>query len=328
MKRVLLSLLSLAAALTFPFSVDETHAQNRIHTIEGRLTARERPVGALRIKLLRMPARATIFETFSRPEGHFVFRLLAKGEYAIETFDTEIFEASFTSVTIDPPHPDYPITVSVFVELPLRISDRVKPGIIAADVDLTVPKAAKKRYQKGIEALKRGDMALASAELRAAILIYPDYYAARLELGRGLRLRKEFQEAAEILNPLLRIAPRRSEPLVEVGIVLLELGRRDEAIERLQSALGIEEGSWAGHLYLGWALLEFNGEAAEPHFKRAIEIDEQKSARAHLALGRLAEERGQHRLALNHLDAYLKISPDANDAEAVRNLAVRLRARN
>ena len=76
----------------------------------------------------------------------------------------------------------------------------------------------------------------------------------------------------------------------------------------LEAALRIAEASWAAHLYLGWALLEQDQAKAEPHFQRALEIDEQKAARAHLALARLAEAKGQRMVALSHLDAYLAVS--------------------
>jgi len=176
--------------------------------------------------------------------------------------------------------------------------------------------------------LEKGDSTQAIVELRAAIKIFTSYYAARLELGRELRLRKRFPEALEVVEPLAALAPKRAEPRIEHGIILLALQRRDDAIHQLEAALRLGESSWAAHLYLGWALLEQDEAKAEPHFQRAIEIDEHKAARAHLALARLAETKGQRLLALSHLDAYLALAPNADDAEATRKLAERLRSLN
>ena len=111
------------------------------------------------------------------------------------------------------------------------------------------------------------------------------------------------KEAEEILSPLPRIAPKRAEPRVEYGIVLLELQRYEDAVTELRRALQLEEASWATNLYLGWALLESRPEEAGPYFKRALELNERKAARAHLALARLADERGMRQLAIQHLDA-------------------------
>jgi tetratricopeptide (TPR) repeat protein len=179
-----------------------------------------------------------------------------------------------------------------------------------------------------VEAREKGNAERAIEEFRAAVELFPDYYAARLELGRELRAGKRFQEAEQALQPLAGIAPRHAEPRIERGIALLELGRRAEAVEELQASLKLGENNWAAHLYLGWALLEGDGEGAEVHFKRAIALDEPKAARAHIALARLADARGQRQLALDHLDAYLELSPNAHDAAAVRALAARLRSGN
>ncbi|MGI9167333.1 MAG: hypothetical protein ACR2G5_13310, partial [Pyrinomonadaceae bacterium] len=108
-------------------------------------------------------------------------------------------------------------------------------------------------------------------------------------------------------------------------IVLLELQRREEAARELSAALDLEESNWATHLYLGWPLLEADGNRAERHFQRAVELDERKAARAHIALARIADGKGLRQVALAHLDAYLTLAPTATDAEAVRKLAAQLR---
>jgi tetratricopeptide (TPR) repeat protein len=281
------------------------------------------------VRLLKLPDREPVGETFSRPEGRFSFRPLTQGEYLIETFETDVFEASFTSVTIFPPHKDYPMNVHALVELTLKPPARpTKAGVVAADVDVNVPKDAARHYRNGMAALEKGDSPRAIEEFRTAVKLHPDYYAARVELGRELRIKRRFQEAEEILTPLTRIAPRRAEPRIELGIVLLELQRRVAAIAELENALKLQEQNWAPHLYLGWAYLEQDDAKAELHFKKAIELDELKAARAHIALARLANARGERELALHHLNAYLELAPNAHDAGAVRTLAARLRSGN
>lgn len=296
-----------------------------VHQIEGRLQHKNGTVAGMRVRLIRKDSLEPVGETFSRPEGGFVFTRVTDGDYLIETFETETYEATSTEVILRP-IPRRPTYLNVFIDIPLRNAPATMPaGVIAADVDLNVPKAASKHYRNGTKALKSGDSASAVAELREAIAAYPNYYAARLELGRQLRLEKRFKEAEEILNPLAQIAPGRAEPRLEYGIVLLELKRSGEAANELSEALQLEEANWATHLYLGWALLESRPQEAAPHFKRALELDERKAARAHLALARLADAQGMRQLAIQHLDAYLTLMPNAPDAEAARKLADKLR---
>jgi tetratricopeptide (TPR) repeat protein len=307
-----------------------TAAQDRVyHRIDGRLQSRNLDVSNIRVRLLRMPEGRPITETFSRRDGQFAFSQLPTGEYAVETIENDRFEATQTPVSLVPPNPNAPSpqSVNIVIELTLKPPPGLPtPGVVAADVDLDVPKAASKRYQNGMKALSDDDSEKARAEFKAAIDLYPKYYAARLELGRELRLKKQFREAEEALRPLVEIGPKHAEAHIELGIVLLSLDRRKEAADELRSALALEESNWAAHLYLGWALLETDGAQAQGHFERALELDEQRAARAHLALARLAQERGQSRLAVQHLDAYVKIAPEAADADAARKLADTLRS--
>jgi tetratricopeptide (TPR) repeat protein len=286
-------------------------------------------VGNLRVRLLKMPEGRPITETFTRPDGQFTFKQLPTGDYVVETFETEKFEPTATSVPLFPPNPAAPTSqhAVILVDLSLKpLPGRVAPGVVAADIDIDVPKAALKHYREGMKALSGSDSARAVNEFGEAIKLYPKYYAARLELARELRLQKRFPEAEEALRPLKQIAPKQSEPYIERGIVLLAQGKRGEAADELRVAVQLEETSWAAHLYLGWALLETDGARAEPHFKRALELDEGKAARAHLALARLAQEKGQRGLAVEHLDAYVALAPEASDAEAARKLAGSLRS--
>lgn len=295
------------------------------HQIEGRIQARGRQLRNIHVRLT-LQGR-TITETFTTAEGHFTFKSLVEGDYLIETLETDQFEATGTSANVYPrdrinPTPN---VVIVLVDLPVKAPKKITPGVVTADVDLHVPKEALKHYRAGMEALELGDAGRAISELQAAIAIYQQYYAARLELGRELRLQKRFAEAEKVLQPLGKIAPTRPEPRIEYGVVLLELQRREEAARELSAALQLEESNWATHLYLGWALLETDEIRAERHFQRAVELDERRAARAHIALARIAEGRGQRQAALVHLDAYLTLNPTAADAEAVRKLAEKLR---
>jgi len=301
------------------------------HRIEGQIQQRNKTVDNIRVRLVRVPQMQPIADVFTRQDGHFEFQRVPTGDYIVETFETDIFEATETSVSVFPRDvmEPRPTAAALFIALPLKAApEKVAPGEVMADVDLEVPKKAIKHYQTGMKRLEKGDSPQAITELRAAIEIFPRYYAARIELGRELRLEKRFSEALEVVQPLKEIAPKRAEPRIEHGIILLALQQRDEAINELEGALRLGESSWAAHLYLGWALLEKDEAKAEPHFQRAIEIDEHKAARAHLALARLAESQGKRLVALSHLDAYLEISPKAEDAEATRRLAARLRSQD
>jgi len=197
--------------------------------------------------------------------------------------------------------------------------------LVMADVDTRVPGAAAKHYAAGIKAVEAKDSAKAITELKAAIEAYPKYYAARLELGREFRTLRRFEEAAETLRSLSELAPTRAEPHLEYALVLLGLGRKEESIKELRTAIELENQSWAPHYFLGLALFDLNGADAEKEFQQAIELNEKKAARAHVALARLFLRKGEQKAALKHLDTYLALEPNAPDAGTVRKFADRLR---
>lgn len=304
----------------------QTEPQGTVfHRIEGRVQFRTNGVGNLRVRLVR--EMRPLAETFTRPEGQFSFNMVREGDYEVETFETDKYEASSTSVLVRPLIRQRPDIFRVFIDLQLKEPpERVAPGVVLADVDLDVPAEALHYYRAGMKALDRGDTVKGVKELQAAVETYTKYYAARLALGQELRRQKRYEEAAAVLQPLGQIAPRRADPRIAYGAVLLALGHRDLAIEELRVALNLDESNWEGHFYLGWALLEIAADKAEPHLKRALELDERKAVRAHLALARLAYSRGERQLAIKHLDTFLAAAPNAQDAESARRLADRLRS--
>jgi tetratricopeptide (TPR) repeat protein len=248
------------------------------------------------------------------------------GDYAVETLETPDFAATTTSVSVQPAPSMGSTVIPVFIELPIKAEARNRSGVVPADVDLNVPKSAFKHYRNGLKAIESKDSARAVTEFQAALQDFPDYYAARIELGRELRTEKRFQEAAEALKPLSQLAPTRPEPHVEYGLVLLGLNQTKEAVSELQTAIRLEEKSWAPHYFLGLALFDSDAEASEKEFSRALELNKQKAARAHVGLAKLCLRKGQQQAALKHLDTYLELVPNAPDAETIRKFAERLRS--
>ncbi|HJU56919.1 MAG TPA: tetratricopeptide repeat protein [Pyrinomonadaceae bacterium] len=299
-----------------------------IHEVEVYLRARSASVNGVNVRLIRQSGMMPVANTFSNQDGRIKFTGLLPGEYVVETSESDKFEATATRVTVRPIEftEPKPTSVSVYIDLPARKGpEQAAPGVVLADVDLKVPDAALKRYRKGMEALRAGNRDDATEEFKAAVNAYPQYYAARLELGRQLRAQLLFDEAEAALRPLGEIAPKRAEPRIEYAIVLLALKRPKEAAGQLRKALELEETNWVTHLHLGWALLETEPAEAERYFRRALELDERKAAQAHLSLARLAYAKGQRQDSIRHLEAYLTLAPDAPDAPAVRQLARQLR---
>src|SRR5688572_26107563 len=74
-----------------------------VHTLEGRIRQRNKTVDNIRVRLIRVPQMQPIAETFTRQDGQFVFQRVPTGDYLVETFETDLYEATETSVAVYPP---------------------------------------------------------------------------------------------------------------------------------------------------------------------------------------------------------------------------------
>ena len=329
---------ALALALLPPFCVA---AQQELHRIDGRLLAGNSALENVPVRLVLRSGLRPVAQTVTRGGGRFLFQNLGQGDYIVEVEETKDFQAAQAIVEVrksllspveslggnEKPEQQPGKTFYVTVHMVMKARPEAVPevGALAADVDLDVPQKAREHYDRAMERRTAGDESACLAELRKAVGAHTTYYAARLELGRELRRVKKFDEAREALEPLRKIAPKRAEPLVELGIALMGLGRREAAAEALTASLALDENNWSAHLYLGYALVDAKDQEAEPHFWRALQINEREAAPAHLALARLAHRYGFLKEAVEQLEAYLEALPNAHDAGEVRNLAEKLK---
>jgi tetratricopeptide (TPR) repeat protein len=296
-----------------------------INRLEGFLRAagRERPV--VKVRLILERGMRPVGETISGTDGRFYFDGLLPSDYVLETEETKVFKPTTTRLRIYQYTTQEGTNSHVTVTLPLKENSPVVVGTVAADEDRGVPEEAHKRFESGHRAAATGDASKAISEFRAALEAWPTYYGARLELGRELRKHGRFKEALEALEPLRSSAPKKAEPLIEIGIVNMALSKREAATIALKEAVRLDDASWSAHLYLGYALVDEHDEEAEPHFWRALKLNEKEAAKAHLALARLADRYGYAKEALEQLDAYLKLEPDSPDSDSIRKLAEKLR---
>ena len=81
-------------------------------------------------------------------------------------------------------------------------------------------------------------------------------------------------------------------------------------------------------MYLGLTLARLhNGQEAETELRRAIELSGNQLALAHYYLGGLYWQRRDYHRAADELEAYLRLTPNAQDAERVRGTIKELRAK-
>jgi Tfp pilus assembly protein PilF len=302
-------------------------AQSPTVDVEGRVRAHGRgQVVGLRVRLTRQNGARQFSESYTEPDGRFSFRQVVSGDYIVEVLESPDFMPATASISIQASPSISRSVMSILIDLNPKPSSSNGGGVVMADVDTNVPGTAARHYAAALKALDAKNPTKAISELQSAIEAFPKYYAARVELGRQLRSLKRFQEAVEVLQTAAQLGPNHAEGHLEYALALLALERRDESIVELRRTIELDKKGWAPHYFLGLALFDSDGETAGREFQRALELNEKKSAHAHVALARLALRSGAQQIALKHLDAYLALEPHASDAETVRKFADKLRS--
>jgi arylsulfatase A-like enzyme/Flp pilus assembly protein TadD len=123
-----------------------------------------------------------------------------------------------------------------------------------------------------------------------------------------------YEEAAALLEPLAREAPRLLRAKLNLGLCRIQLGQFDEAARWLESALEIDPHSDRAHDMLGFACLKLGqlDQAAE-HFQRLLELNPD-SVNGHLFLGEVYQRRQQFPLAIREYEEVLRLDSGNNVA--------------
>jgi tetratricopeptide (TPR) repeat protein len=150
----------------------------------------------------------------------------------------------------------------------------------------------------------------------------PQCWMAHNDLGIVLVSLGRVQEATEHYEQVLQINPRNAAAHNNLGLALVSLGRVQEAIAHYEQALQIKPDYAEAHYNLGIALAQTGKiEEAVAHYEQALRI-KPDHAEAHYNLGVALAQAGRVGEAIRHLEQALRIKPDY--AEAHYNLGVAL----
>lgn len=294
-------------------------------SIRGRIVMPDGNYVKSNVKVTLQTFRAAVTTIYTDNQGQFEFPDLVPGNYQLEIdpTDRENFEPSNESVQVYKALPSI-----VTLTLKLRDTKRTKStgAVSVAELDSHIPSSARKEFEKATAASQKGLSEEAIAHLRKAIAISPVFVMAYNDLGVQLLAQGKLDEAAEPLHKAVSLDPKAFNPALNYGIVLVHLHRFAEANESLSRALTLQSNSAAAHLYLGLALKGIgNNEQAAGQWKLAYETGGVEYAVALFYLGQNYRDEGDRSLALQYLEKYLSVVPNAANAEQARRMIAMLR---
>ena len=244
-------------------------------------------------------------------KGHFAFLGVPAGEYSVMLVQDPEFEPFSQDVSVVQPYGAPPRTFYVNV--------RVKKKAVLNPDFVNVPKPALAHYDKAVELSGKGDHTKAIEELKLAIKEYPAFMLAFNELGVQYLKLNQLQDADEAFQSALKLNPDAVVALTNRGIAIFMMKRYGDAVPILRAALAKNDQSAVGHYFLGQALAGLGQfEEAEKELLTSLELGKEQMKEAHRLLAIIYSSRGAKTKAAAQLEAYLKLAPNAPDAEKLR----------
>ena len=308
------------------------------HVIQGKVffPSGRRAEGSIQIKLQSFSSGE--ISTMADSSGSFTFASLAPGNYVVVIDAGDDYEIAREGVTIDSDlnlsRSGIPLnsaarryTVMITLQPKRDSGNRARASVVNAAL-AEVPETARALYEKALELSRVGDSLRAIDNLKAAISLYPKFSLALNELGVQYLKMGQANKAVEPLKSASKLSPDAFTPKLNLGIALLETQRFAEAETQLREVLKLTSAPTA-HMYLGLTLAHLhNDDEAEKEFKLAIDSSDNHLGLAHYYLGGLYWRRNDYRRAADELETYLRLTPNAQDAQRVRATIKELRARS
>jgi tetratricopeptide (TPR) repeat protein len=266
--------------------------------------------------------------TLTGEDGRFAFKKLLPGAYTIAVFVPALGEARQT-IDIGPSKADSRGRVTLDLDLKeseFHLADTLQRRHAVTTAQLAIPEKALREYLDAQKDLARHDSDAAVKHLERAVELAPQYATAWNNLGTIAYQTQKYAHAEECFREALRQDPQSFEPLVNLGGVLLNLNKLDEAYQyNLHAVLARPEDPLANS-QLGMTYFELGKpELAEKYFKTARSLDPAHFSHPQLFLAEIHLRRGDRHAAAADLEDFLKHHPDWHAAAKMRSTIAELR---
>jgi tetratricopeptide (TPR) repeat protein len=307
-----------------------------IHTIQGYVffPSGRRAEGTIVVRL--QPMNGGEITVLPDSSGAFVFNQLSPGNYSVVVNAGDEYEIARDSVYIDSDLnlsrgggrvPQTARRYTVMIHLTEKRGAPVKAGVVNAAL-AEVPDKPRRLFEQGLEHARAGDSARAAESFKQAVALYPNFPLALNELGVQYLKLGHTEKAIETLKGAVKLSPDAYGPRLNLGIALLEAQKFSEAEEQLREALKRNSSLPTGHMYLGLCLVRLTRyDDAEKELLLAVQGSNNQLAMAQYYLGGIYWKREEYPKAIEALEAYLKLTPNAQDAARVRATIATLRSR-
>ena len=284
------------------------------------LTAQLDPPAVASVSIFRVasPFSAT---TLTEEDGRFTFKKLEPGAYTVSVFIPAQGEARQT-IEVGPGTADARQRVVLTIHLKdsdFVYADPTRRRHSVSARQLSIPDKAIHEYEEAQKDLARHDPDAATRHLERAVELAPQFATAWNNLGTIAYQTQKYTRAEECFRTALEQDPSAYEPLVNLGGVLINLRKLEEAYDFNLHAVLTRPNDALANAQLGMTYFGLNTmDLAEKYLRRASQIDPAHFSHPQLFLAEIHLRQGDTRAAAADLEEFLKYHPDWPHAARMR----------
>ncbi len=215
----------------------------------------------------------------------------------------------------------------VFTEQMLEEHTRIVTQATVSVRQLALPRGARREFRRAQDRLARAEVDRAIEHLDKAVREAPDFMEALNSLGTIYFNRREFEKAESYFRQALEIEPEAFGPMLNLGGVLLSMGRARASLPYNEEAQLLRPVDPLANAQLGLAhFLLGHDESGVEFLERTKLLDPAHFIYPRITLARIhmAHERWQQALA--ELNEFLELHPDAAEVARARRMIRRAEA--
>ncbi len=197
-------------------------------------------------------------------------------------------------------------------------------GVEGSSISVTsmrAPKEAKKAYEHGLQSLLKNKPGDAAKDFEKAVLLYPEYADAWLNMGKLRLERQSIEPARAAFAKAMEADPKLVTPYMELGLLAAKDANWEESRKYLDRAVELDPvdfpQAWYADAVAGYNLKRYD--AAEKSAREAVRLDpKHANPRSEYLLGLVLAEKKDYAGAAAELSEYMKLAPNAPDLAQVK----------
>lgn len=189
------------------------------------------------------------------------------------------------------------------------------------------PKHAQKEYEKGTQLAQKGKFEEAEKHLTQATDTYPKYAIAWFALGQVQQRQGRTEDARKSYQAAITADPKYVNPYDRLALLSVQGSKWEEAANFSKQAMSLDPEEFPSSLWYN-AYANYKLKKPNDAVKSAQDLLKRDTAhhypQAERLLTQIYLEKGDYSDAATHLRTYLSLDPHAQDADALRQMLLKI----